>query len=142
MKLRFIKFGLASLFMLVSVSTTFAADATQVKELTPSEVLMQEVAIIGSKFNIKDIAASAAFLDTQDIRQHGVADVNRLLRRVPGVNIRQEDGFGLFPNFPGNQKPACKIGISAFFSNLSQRANNLPNDLSCIFFPLPLILSI
>ena len=98
MKLRFIKFGLASLFMLVSVSTTFAADATQVKELTPSEVLMQEVAIIGSKFNIKDIAGSAAFLDTQDIREHGVADVNRLLRRVPGVNIRQEDGFGLFPN--------------------------------------------
>ena len=98
MKLRFNKIGLAILMLLGSTSATFAADTIEVKELTPSEVLMQEVAIIGSKFNLKDIAGSAAFLDTQDIREHGVADVNRLLRRVPGVNLRQEDGFGLFPN--------------------------------------------
>ena len=98
MKLRFNKIGLAVLLLLGSTSATFAADTIEVKELTPSEVLMQEVAIIGSKFNLKDIAGSAAFLDTQDIREHGVADVNRLLRRVPGVNLRQEDGFGLFPN--------------------------------------------
>ena len=95
MKLRLNTIGLAALLVLGYISAAFAAE---LKELTPSEVLMQEVAIIGSKFNIKDIAGSAAFLDTQDIRQHGVADVNRLLRRVPGVNIRQEDGFGLFPN--------------------------------------------
>ena len=59
---------------------------------------MKEVSIIGSKFNIKDIAGSAAYLDTQDIRQHNVDDINRALRRVPGVNLRGEDGFGLFPN--------------------------------------------
>ena len=98
MKLRFNRIGLAGLILLGSVSTAFAADAIEVQELTPGEVLMQEVAIIGSKFNLKDIAGSAAYLDTQDIRQHGVADVNRLLRRIPGVNLRQEDGFGLFPN--------------------------------------------
>ncbi|MDA8561465.1 TonB-dependent receptor, partial [Nitrospinae bacterium] len=75
-----------------------AAFAADKEVLTPSEVLMQEVSIIGSKFNIKNIAGSAAYLDVQDIREHNVADVNRLLRRVPGVNVRQEDGFGLFPN--------------------------------------------
>ncbi len=67
-------------------------------EPTREQVFMEEIAIIGSKFKIKDIAGSAAYLDVQDIRQHGVADINRLLRRVPGVNLRQEDGFGLFPN--------------------------------------------
>jgi Fe(3+) dicitrate transport protein len=126
MKLRFIKIGLAVLLLLGSSAVAFAADAEknssetstvievqelttdesssptstaiEFEELTPGEVLMQEVSIIGSKFNIKNIAGSAAYLDVQDIRQHGVADVNRVLRRVPGVNLRQEDGFGLFPN--------------------------------------------
>jgi Fe(3+) dicitrate transport protein len=95
MKLRFNEIGLAGLLMLGSVSAAFAADK---KVLTPSDVLMQEVSIIGSKFNIKNIAGSAAYLDVQEIREHNIADVNRLLRRVPGVNLRQEDGFGLFPN--------------------------------------------
>ncbi len=95
MKLRFNKIGLAGLLMLGSVSAAFAADK---EVLTPSEVLMQEVSIIGSKFNIKNIAGSAAYLDVQDIREHNISDINRLLRRVPGVNLRQEDGFGLFPN--------------------------------------------
>ena len=98
MKLRLNTIGLAVLLLLGSATAAFAVDAVEVKELSPSEVLMQEVAIIGSKFNLKDIAGSAAYLDTEDIRKLGVADVNRLLRRVPGVNIRQEDGFGLFPN--------------------------------------------
>ncbi|MBT5385095.1 MAG: TonB-dependent receptor [Kordiimonadaceae bacterium] len=98
MKLKFNIIVLALLFLLGFISATFAADVIEVEELTPSEVLMQEVAIIGSKFNLKDIAGSAAFLSVEDIREHGVADVNRLLRRVPGVNLRQEDGFGLFPN--------------------------------------------
>ena len=47
---------------------------------------------------VKDIAGSAAFLDMQEIREHNVDDINRILRRVPGVNLREEDGQGLFPN--------------------------------------------
>jgi Fe(3+) dicitrate transport protein len=97
MELRFNKIGLAGLLILGSMSAAFAADK-EIIELTPSEVLMQEVSIIGSKFNIKNIAGSAAYLGVEEIREHNVADINRLLRRVPGVNLRQEDGFGLFPN--------------------------------------------
>jgi Fe(3+) dicitrate transport protein len=95
MKFNFLRTGIGVLFLLVSASVVFAAD-DQLSESV--EVEMREVAIIGSKFNIKDIAGSAAFLDTQDIRQHNIDDINRILRRVPGVNLRGEDGFGLFPN--------------------------------------------
>ena len=104
--------GLGILALLLSSSLGFAADDGQSSstdsltievvedEKAPSinQVLMDEVSIIGSKFNIKNIAGSAAYLDVQDIREHNVDDVNRVLRRVPGVNLRQEDGFGLFPN--------------------------------------------
>jgi len=59
---------------------------------------MREVSIIGSKYNVKDIAGSAAFLSLEDIREHNIDDINQILRRVPGVNLREEDGYGLFPN--------------------------------------------
>jgi len=91
------KIGLAALFLMLLTSSGFAADS-KTEEATSGDILMREVSIIGSKVNVKDIAGSAAYLDVQDIREHGVEDVNRILRRVPGVNIREEDGFGLFPN--------------------------------------------
>jgi Fe(3+) dicitrate transport protein len=88
--------GLMAALLLISVSSVFAED--KLVELSASEILMREVSIIGSKYNVKDIAGSAAFLGVQDIRQHNVDDINRVLRRVPGVNLREEDGYGLFPN--------------------------------------------
>lgn len=97
MNFKFLKVGLSALLLLTSAASVFAADNEQ-KAISATEIMMQEVSIIGSKFNIKDIAGSAAFLDVQDIRQHGIDDINRILRRVPGVNLREEDGFGLFPN--------------------------------------------
>jgi len=98
MRFNFLGVGLGVLLLLASTSVVFAADDKPIELSETNEVMMQEVSIIGSKFNIKDIAGSAAFLDMQDIRQHGIDDVNRILRRVPGVTLREEDGFGLFPN--------------------------------------------
>ena len=103
MKLRLTNIGISVLLLLGSSSATFAADekptgTIEFQELDTSELLMKEISIIGSKFNVKNIAGSAAYLDVQDIRQHNVADVNKLLRRVPGVIVRPEDGFGVFPN--------------------------------------------
>ena len=54
--------------------------------------------IVGSKENIKKISGTAAYLDKEDIRAQSYDDVNRVLRKVPGVYVREEDGFGLFPN--------------------------------------------
>ena len=54
--------------------------------------------IVGSKDNIKKISGTAAYLDKEDIRAQSYDDVNRVLRKVPGVYLREEDGFGLFPN--------------------------------------------
>ena len=98
MNLSVFRMGLGALFVLVFSSSAFSDDkAIEVAE-EQDNILMREVSIIGSKFKIKDVAGSAAFLDVQDIREHNVEDINRVLRRVPGVNIREEDGYGLFPN--------------------------------------------
>ena len=97
MNLRLCKIGLGAMLLVLLSSSAFAADK-KAGETTSNEIMMREVSIIGSKSNVKDIAGSAAYLDVQDIREQGVEDVNRILRRVPGVNIREEDGYGLFPN--------------------------------------------
>ena len=100
MYLRLFRRGLGILLLLMFSSSAFAADKEKDKgaERMANDILMREVSIIGSKYAIKDIAGSAAFLDVQEIREHTVDDINRILRRVPGVNLREEDGQGLFPN--------------------------------------------
>jgi len=88
--------GLGAVLVLSLSLPAFAADKAGKGET--DNILMREVSIIGSKSRIKDIAGSAAFLDVQDIREQNVEDINRILRRVPGVNLREETGYGLFPN--------------------------------------------
>jgi len=89
---------LGILFLVLFASPAFAADKDKNAEQVANDILMREVSIIGSKYKVKDIAGSATFLDVQDIREHTLDDINRILRRVPGVNLREEDGMGLFPN--------------------------------------------
>jgi Fe(3+) dicitrate transport protein len=61
-------------------------------------ILLPGVALIGSKEAAANLPASGAYIGTEDLRKYNVSDVNRALRQVPGVNLREEDGFGLFPN--------------------------------------------
>lgn len=59
---------------------------------------MRGIEIIGSKEAAQTLPGSGSYLDTGDIRDQSYDDINRALRKVPGVYIREEDGYGLFPN--------------------------------------------
>ena len=56
------------------------------------------VTVIGSAEREKDLPGSGTYLTTEDIRQQSYDDINRVLREVPGVYTRVEDGYGIFPN--------------------------------------------
>ena len=56
------------------------------------------VNIIGKAENIPTIAGSAALVDQQQIQRQTYTNPNRVLLQVPGVYVREEDGFGNFPN--------------------------------------------
>jgi Fe(3+) dicitrate transport protein len=56
------------------------------------------VEVVGDSDRAKEMPASAQYIGTEEIRTQSYSDVNRILRKAPGVNIREEDGFGLFPN--------------------------------------------
>ncbi|MCH7825064.1 MAG: TonB-dependent receptor [Acidobacteria bacterium] len=65
------------------------------------ELLVDErVMVIGDAARVRDIPGSAHLLSRADMeRQNQIFDdVHRYLRQVPGINIQEEDGFGLRPN--------------------------------------------
>ena len=49
-------------------------------------------------FSQNTIAASSMFLDEKAFAKFETNDINQILYSVPGVQIQQEDGFGLRPN--------------------------------------------
>ncbi|MDX1680736.1 MAG: TonB-dependent receptor [Akkermansiaceae bacterium] len=54
--------------------------------------------VVGSREGAWDLAGSAAYIDAEQFRESGYTNVNRILSRVPGVYVREEDGYGNFPN--------------------------------------------
>lgn len=56
--------------------------------------------IIGSDLAAATIPGAAHFISVDDLEDQNLLfdDVNRILRQVPGVNIQEEEGYGLRPN--------------------------------------------
>lgn len=66
---------------------------------TPDEaVRMPGLTVIGSPEAVFQLPGSGAFVEAEEFREQSYDDVNQVVRSVPGVYFRQEDGFGLFPN--------------------------------------------
>lgn len=61
-------------------------------------MILPSLTVIGSKENVARLPGSGVFIDTSDIRTLALDDINQVVRRTPGIYMRQEDGFGLFPN--------------------------------------------
>lgn len=68
-----------------------SADPGTFHDLAPFQV-------IGSKENLEFTPGSGYFVDDQEIQLHNYDNIEQIMRRVPGVYFRTEDGFGLFPN--------------------------------------------
>lgn len=56
----------------------------------------EEVMIVGLKEH--EVPGSGIYVDKKTIEQVNQPDVNKVLRLVAGVNVRDEEGFGLRPN--------------------------------------------
>lgn len=62
------------------------------------EIVVSSQQILGSKFKARNRTGSAYYISPEEIRRLGYMDINRMLKAVPGVNMYEEDGFGLRPN--------------------------------------------
>ena len=60
--------------------------------------LLEPLTVIGSSEAVWELVGSAAYLDAEEFRERGYTDIGKILAPVPGVYVRQEDGYGNFPN--------------------------------------------
>ncbi|MCW8880535.1 MAG: TonB-dependent receptor [Kangiellaceae bacterium] len=58
----------------------------------------QRMLIIGQKEELNTEAGAVTVIDEAQLEKFEFDDIHRILAEVPGVNIRQEDGYGLRPN--------------------------------------------
>lgn len=63
-----------------------------------SEVVVSAKQMLGSKFQARNRTGSAYYISPAEIVKMGYSDINRMLKAVPGVNVYEEDGYGLRPN--------------------------------------------
>lgn len=56
------------------------------------------IVVTGSAAEASRVGGSAHFLDEEALEEFNYADINRILRDIPGVNLQEEDGYGLRPN--------------------------------------------
>lgn len=71
------------------------------EEGTPEErkaALEERVQVIGSAEAAKETSGSAQYIDAEELVRHQHSDIHRVLRRVPGVYLQDEEGYGLRPN--------------------------------------------
>ncbi len=88
-----------NIFAVISLGMTLSVDAADDEfEKNQNINVLENYMVIGTPSNIEELPGSAHIVTKEDIRQQNYDDISQALRKVPGVYVRQEDGFGLFPN--------------------------------------------
>ena len=62
------------------------------------EITVKHTTLIGNEKGLNSMPGSAYYLSTKELQKFNYSDINRVLKSIPGVNIQEEDGFGLRPN--------------------------------------------
>lgn len=82
---------------LLTSSFVAAADEDQDKN-SAKQSMIERMQIIGRSGELRREAGSATLIGEVELEKFSFDDINRVLYAVPGVNIREEDGYGLRPN--------------------------------------------
>lgn len=59
---------------------------------------LERIVVTAERLDRRGVGGSIAFLDSAVLEEHSYGDVNRVLRQVPGLNIVEEEGFGIRPS--------------------------------------------
>lgn len=92
------KLALTAIAILISLSSLAQQTMPLPDSIRLKEVIIEANKIFGSKFEARNRTGSSYYISPEEIKRFNYTDINRTLRAVPGVNVYEEDGFGLRPN--------------------------------------------
>lgn len=105
---------------LIAIAPFSYAAETQSKDNKPQlQQDMEYIQILGRSDKLRTESGSATLIDELELEKFDYDDIHRILAKVPGVNIRQEDGYGLRPN----------IGFRGVTPERSQKINILEDGV-------------
>lgn len=97
--IRSIGFETQKVEIVVNQETPIIKNFFLIESLTElSTVTVRGATLTGGVDNIHLIPGSAHYISPRQMAKFNYNDINRVLNTVPGVNIQEEDGFGLRPN--------------------------------------------
>ncbi len=87
-----------SSFAFKSVLSFSALFLSSLSGASEDPVELQQIYITGGQDEIRTLPGSATLIDQMSLEQFEYTDIHRILNEVPGINIQEEDGYGLRPN--------------------------------------------
>ncbi len=82
----------------IAISCCFTSAFAQESTANDAPDMYERIQIIGTDDSLRTEAGSTTVITEVELERFKFDDINRVLYGVPGVNIREEDGFGLRPN--------------------------------------------
>lgn len=70
----------------------------EIQPIELSEVIISRVMLTHAGKGITPIPGSAYYIGPRKLSRDNNYDIHRILRDIPGINIQEEDGYGLRPN--------------------------------------------
>lgn len=87
--------ALAALITACSAASANDTDKTNALAVTQN---IDILTVIGKARDVSTVAGSVTYISPEKLEIQSYTDINRILRSVPGVNLQEEDGYGLRPN--------------------------------------------
>ncbi|AWB67325.1 TonB-dependent receptor [Saccharobesus litoralis] len=101
---------ISSAILLALAGSSFVTIAEDDKT---NNAYLERIKILGNGDKLRTQGGATSLLDELELEKFEFDDINRVLATVPGVNIREEDGYGLRPN----------IGFRGSTSDRSKKIN-------------------